>query len=143
MLTERTAVCLLCLTALMPLTVTPQRCSQDGYNYIQKIRNKPPDWASDTRLYTPTLQDFQKCPSATLTCLKAEVDVLCDEWSVEKKIVKSLTRILATQAQSLQKVSQAESGCSNCENFQEQNATVFLDFLSNTVQNINSMSCTQ
>ncbi|KAF0030947.1 hypothetical protein F2P81_017678 [Scophthalmus maximus] len=87
-----------------------------------------------SRLYTPTMADFQQnCPSSTLKCFAAEVKVLDDEWKTRRLNVSHMLEVLAAS------FNQAESGCRQCECFDEETAEEFLKVLLSTLQNANSL----
>ncbi|KAM4627697.1 interleukin 15, like [Polymixia lowei] len=72
---------LVCLLVLAP-GQTQGPCSFETVTVIQEVMGNVKKMNSlDSRLYTPTLEDYQqKCPSSTLNCFAKEANVLHLEW---------------------------------------------------------------
>ncbi|XP_035477934.1 interleukin 15, like isoform X2 [Scophthalmus maximus] len=124
-------LCQVCLLA--PKSAAGLR-SLDVIKRVQLlIREAPKKVSLKSRLYTPTMADFQNCPSSTLKCFAAEVKVLDDEWKTRRLNVSHMLEVLAAS------FNQAESGCRQCECFDEETAEEFLKVLLSTLQNANSL----
>ncbi|XP_038549922.1 interleukin 15, like isoform X9 [Micropterus salmoides] len=93
----------------------------------------------DCRLYTPTIDDYQNCPSSTLKCFADEIKVLIEEWSTVGKIPCFTLNISLTTLAS--KFNQTESECRQCELFREEEAENFLKGLQLTLEMMNSQHC--
>ncbi|CAB1442822.1 unnamed protein product [Pleuronectes platessa] len=120
MLRGRPALGILCFVSFLSLKTQAahRRCTKDIIIRVQTLINKAPDVRlTDIRLYTPTIEDFQKCPSSTLKCYAEEIKVLC----VELKTVKNFK--LNVKLEKLATFfNQTEAACRQCEIFTKQNA---------------------
>ncbi|AWO99460.1 Hypothetical protein SMAX5B_018913 [Scophthalmus maximus] len=135
------------------------------------LTSSPPQVSLKSRLYTPTMADFQKTTAQTQSSEKSmcsgsstgdhrespqnslslwnteeekdggmvhrakatEVKVLDDEWKTRRLNVSHMLEVLAAS------FNQAESGCRQCECFDEETAEEFLKVLLSTLQNANSL----
>ncbi|XP_053277979.1 interleukin 15, like [Pleuronectes platessa] len=139
MLRGRPALGILCFVSFLSLKTQAahRRCTKDIIIRVQTLINKAPDVRlTDIRLYTPTIEDFQKCPSSTLKCYAEEIKVLC----VELKTVKNFK--LNVKLEKLATFfNQTEAACRQCEIFTKQNAATFLDHLQSALQMMNQQFC--
>ncbi|XP_062241741.1 interleukin 15, like isoform X2 [Platichthys flesus] len=138
------ALGILCFVSFLSLKTQAahRRCTKDIVTRVQTLINQAPDVLWDIRLYTPTPEDSQKCPSSTLKCYAEEIKVLC----VELKSVGVQTEKLQLNAK-LEKLAmffnQTEVACRQCEIFTKQNATMFLGNLMSALQMMNQQFCEQ
>lgn len=144
MLTARPSVVNAFLFAVCLLAVSSQLsdgpCSYDLFWKVKNLANEAPNQKClDCRLYTPTIEDYQNCPNATLRCFAGEVKVLADEWEVnDKKRPKHLDKKLERLASHF---NMTESGCVQCELLPEKDVENFLKDLLNTLKIMNSQYC--
>ncbi|CAL1571300.1 unnamed protein product [Knipowitschia caucasica] len=111
-----------------------KRCgSEDGLVLIENITARQPDWGADTQLYTPTEQQIEDCKRSALKCMSKEVEALLEEWTINERDLVRTFRTLAKKTQN-----QKES-CDPCEKFTVQPALTFLQFLTDTLQKINTL----
>lgn len=125
---------LVCLPTLTPKPLPRQTCSRDSIRQVDSLIQQAPDWWLDTKLYTPTKDDFKNCPSSTMNCFAAEIEVLLEEWTLlytYRKLSTALKRIGKSR-------NQTESQCLQCERLQEENAETFLQGLRDTLELVNS-----
>ncbi|XP_076002198.1 interleukin 15, like [Genypterus blacodes] len=127
----------LCLIFLPVLTLQVLRCSHDSLSQVNGLSDKVKDLEGlECRLYTPTKEDYQICPSSTLSCFAAETDVLIKEWgtviSLPKLKVASSLRTLASRFNQT-----AELDCRQCELHKEEEADTFLGSLRSVLEMMN------
>nr|XP_046246073.1 interleukin 15, like isoform X2 [Scatophagus argus] len=89
----------------------------------------------DCRLYTPTIEDYQKCPSSTMKCFADEVKVLIEEWENFPAGGLRLNIKLKKLAKLLNKTEASE--CLQCELSKEEKAEKFLKDLALTLRTMN------
>ncbi|XP_070761987.1 interleukin 15, like isoform X2 [Enoplosus armatus] len=132
-------LCLVCLrlVCLLALPAQPatRLCTQDLIKKVNRLIRRAPSlkWL-DCRLYTPTVDDYQNCPSSTLKCFADELKVLVEEWETAQGVR------LNTELEKLALLlfNQTESECRQCELLQEENAERFLRGLHSTLEMMNS-----
>ncbi|KAG7479991.1 interleukin-15 isoform X1 [Solea senegalensis] len=133
-------LCFVCLLALKPQPANTL-CTQDTIRQVQHLITKTPDLVQlGCKLYTPTPQDYQNCPSSTFRCFADEIKVLNKEWewiTVKNRGIK-LNMKLKRLAESF---NQKETGCRQCELLREQTAETFLSNLSTVLMMMNSQYC--
>lgn len=129
-------LCLVCLPPVMPTPVPQRTCSRDSITQVDSLIQQAPDWWLDTKLYTPTKEDYQNCPRSTMNCFAAEVEVLLEEWTLRLKY-RRLSGALKKLGGSR---NQTESPCLRCERLQEENAETFLQGLRETLEYVNSIN---
>lgn len=132
-------LCFVCLLAMTPQSAA--RChSVDVISNVQMLINDTGLNTLDCRLYTPTIEHFQKCPSTTMNCFADEMKVLTEEW--ENFPYRRLRLNLKLKILS-KNLNQTESDCPQCEVFEEKTAQQFLEKLISALQTMNSMKCPQ
>ncbi|KAG7240173.1 hypothetical protein INR49_027245 [Caranx melampygus] len=133
-------LCFVCLLSLEP-QADAEICTQDIIVRVESLIRLAPElsWL-DSRLYTPTLRDYMKCPSSTIRCFAEEAEVLTDEWeTIVKRIRRFKLSILLKELATY--FNETESVCLRCELLTEQNAENFLNNLLSTLQYINTQHC--
>ncbi|XP_034720593.1 interleukin 15, like isoform X2 [Etheostoma cragini] len=132
-----------CLSGMMPPTAA-KPCSLDTLKKVQNLISIAPGMNQklNCSLYTPTPQDYMKCPKSTLKCFADETQVLIQEWeSVNvgnlrgSRYVYKKLEFLSTELE------QPESECLQCEFLHEENAEKFLEQLKSTLMMMNSQHC--
>ncbi|XP_069390957.1 interleukin 15, like isoform X2 [Paralichthys olivaceus] len=93
----------------------------------------------DIRLYTPTTEDYKKCPSSTLKCFAEEIKVLGEELKTFGRIYNFKLNIKLEKLATF--FNETETACRQCELFIEQNAANFLSDLMSTLQMMNQQFC--
>ncbi|XP_038549918.1 interleukin 15, like isoform X6 [Micropterus salmoides] len=133
-------LCFVCLLSLLPSQLAAKPCTRDILKQVKFLVKLAPSLKSvDCRLYTPTIDDYQNCPSSTLKCFADEIKVLIEEWSTVGKIPCFTLNISLTTLAS--KFNQTESECRQCELFREEEAENFLKGLQLTLEMMNSQHC--
>ncbi|XP_038549917.1 interleukin 15, like isoform X5 [Micropterus salmoides] len=147
-------LCFVCLLSLLPSQLAAKPCTRDILKQVKFLVKLAPSldggWTDgknpaiitksvDCRLYTPTIDDYQNCPSSTLKCFADEIKVLIEEWSTVGKIPCFTLNISLTTLAS--KFNQTESECRQCELFREEEAENFLKGLQLTLEMMNSQHC--
>ncbi|XP_038549919.1 interleukin 15, like isoform X7 [Micropterus salmoides] len=132
-------LCFVCLLSLLPSQLAAKPCTRDILKQVKFLVKLAPSLSVDCRLYTPTIDDYQNCPSSTLKCFADEIKVLIEEWSTVGKIPCFTLNISLTTLAS--KFNQTESECRQCELFREEEAENFLKGLQLTLEMMNSQHC--
>ncbi|XP_054459451.1 interleukin-15-like isoform X2 [Anoplopoma fimbria] len=135
-------LCLVCLLGL-PTQPAAKPCrTEDLLTRLNKtiINTTLQDLTS--RLYTPTREDFQKCPRSTLRCLSAEIHVLFEEWKTITVQAPGELRMKSMLEKLQLYFSEKEPMCRKCELLQEKNAEEFLKQLHEIIQMAN-MICSK
>ncbi|XP_035536635.1 interleukin 15, like isoform X2 [Morone saxatilis] len=134
-------LCLVCLIVLMPQAAA-RFCTRDSIQKIEHLIGKAPEMKGlNCRLYTPTIDHYKKCPSATMKCFAGEMNVLLDEWEITDVYLIKLKTSLKTLADRLNKT---QSGCTiHCELFEMAEPEIFLNILRETLLLMNTLHCTQ
>ncbi|KAK9520406.1 hypothetical protein VZT92_020294 [Zoarces viviparus] len=141
MLRGRSALARVCLCLVCLLGPAAELQSRDLLKQVQTLIGIAPQLNdSGCWLYTPTAQDYEKCPSSSLTCFSEEVQVLIDEWANAGVIKKGRFRLKRGLRLLAVKLKKTESECSRCELFPEEEAKTFLSKLKETIQKMNSRS---
>uniref|UniRef100_A0A8C7MUQ8 Interleukin n=1 Tax=Oncorhynchus kisutch TaxID=8019 RepID=A0A8C7MUQ8_ONCKI len=92
----------------------------------------------DCRLYTPTLADYQKCPTSTLICFEKEVNVLVLESGNKSSPIYKPK--LSIRLKSLIKQKEG-ANCPDCEAHRERTAKDFLTTLQTILEWMNDQGC--
>ncbi|XP_061576453.1 interleukin 15, like isoform X2 [Cololabis saira] len=130
----------LCSLGLLAAMAT-KPCSRDIITRVESL-NATVQMYSDCRLYTPTIQDYKKCPKAALTCFASEVKVLTQELEILGRAEKSRRKNINSELKRLaQMFNQEESECRLCEVLQEENAPRFLENLFLSLEMMNRQHC--
>lgn len=129
-------LCLVCLPTLTPRPAPKRICSKDTIRQVDSLIGDAPDWWLDTKLYTPTKDDYKNCPRSTMNCFAAEMEVLLEEWTLHRTYFR-LSGALRKLGRSL---NQTDSQCLQCERLQEENAETFLQGLREALEHVNSVN---
>ncbi|XP_045930887.1 interleukin 15, like isoform X2 [Micropterus dolomieu] len=132
-------LCLVCLLSLLPPQLAAKPCTRDILRQVKVLVKLAPSLSVDCRLYTPTIDDYQNCPSSTLKCFADEIKVLIEEWRTVRILPRFTLNISLTTLAS--KFNQTESECRQCELFREEEAENFLKGLQLTLEMMNSQHC--
>lgn len=117
-------------------------CSKELPRIVQKCIEEVRKMESfDCRLYTPTLDDYQKCPMSTLTCFEKEVNVLVLESGNKSSPIYKLK--LSFRLKSLKSFIKQKEGanCPDCEVHRERAAKDFLTTLLTILEWMNNKGC--
>lgn len=144
--TARAAFAFLCSVSYLlalppPPAAAEQRGSRDGVRQVDYLLSRASSTARlDSQLYTPTVEDYDICPSAALSCFASEIKVLISEWNPTPKLHKTNLDVLliGLANQVSQESGKTESECPQCESHREENATTFLRGLRRMLEYINS-----
>uniref|UniRef100_A0A665U7R4 Interleukin n=1 Tax=Echeneis naucrates TaxID=173247 RepID=A0A665U7R4_ECHNA len=134
-------MCFVCLPSLKQQEADDRICTQDIVKTVQQLILKAPGmkWL-ESRLYTPTITDYKKCPSSTVKCFAAEIKVLTEEWKIfNPEFKKFKLNLLLGELATL--FNKTEVECPQCELLKEQDAEKFLRYLLSTLQAINTEYC--
>ncbi|KAM4741992.1 interleukin 15, like isoform 2-T2 [Anableps anableps] len=137
-------LCSACLLVVPTQPAAPPKkgpCSKDLVSKVTSLNNSLSQQMVNFSLYTPTIEDYKKCPSGTFKCFSDELSVLSEELTINglsSHRAENLSRRLKGLARSLQ---QLESDCRPCELHQEESAGSFLGVLLKTVHVMNSGNC--
>ncbi|XP_054884152.1 interleukin 15, like [Poeciliopsis prolifica] len=128
-----------CLLAAPNRTRRRDLCSLDRIKKVESLNNMLPT-QMDLSLYTPSVDDYKKCPGATLSCFTDELSVLCEEMKAS-----GLNRTQQNLSQSIwnlaKKFNESESDCRQCELHPEKSPEDFLSVLLNILEMINFGNC--
>ncbi|XP_047248511.1 interleukin 15, like isoform X2 [Girardinichthys multiradiatus] len=138
-------LCSVCLVVVLTRSPAPSKkrpCSKD---IIIKVTSLKKSLLNQTlvncTLYTPTIEDYKKCPSAAFKCFADEMIVLSEELKISGltyDLALSLNRMLKRLAQSFK---QPESDCHQCELHKEESADGLLEALQEVLWLMNSEFC--
>uniref|UniRef100_A0A3Q3A3W9 Interleukin n=1 Tax=Kryptolebias marmoratus TaxID=37003 RepID=A0A3Q3A3W9_KRYMA len=132
---ESVFVCV-CLFVLLTQSSPRKFCSKDFFAQVKALNETLNQTGLNFSLYTPTIQDYQKCPSVALKCFADELEVLNRELEISgvkrSPLFKTLQRLEKNEKQ---------SDCLRCELLEERSAEIFLQNLQDTVQEINAKNC--
>uniref|UniRef100_A0A087XZ73 Interleukin n=2 Tax=Poecilia TaxID=8080 RepID=A0A087XZ73_POEFO len=132
-------LCSVCLLAAPTPSRRNKLCSLGRIDKVKSLNDSLPT-QMDLSLYTPSVEDYKKCPTAALSCFADELSVLCEEMMVsslnctEPKLSQSLRKLA-------KKFKKSESDCRLCELHLEKSPKDFLIVLLNVLQWINSENC--
>ncbi|KAM4589164.1 interleukin 15, like [Fundulus diaphanus] len=141
------SVCLLVAPTQLAAPSRKGRCSKDLHQQVETLRNETLNQTLvNFTLYTPTQVDIKlKCFTTTLTCFADELKVLSEELKISglssdrAEHLSGKLRLLTRPRR--KKAPQLESGCHQCEFYEEKSAKDFFAALLNTLQNMNSVNC--
>uniref|UniRef100_A0A671TW50 Interleukin n=1 Tax=Sparus aurata TaxID=8175 RepID=A0A671TW50_SPAAU len=129
----------LCLACVLVLASQSKLCSRDVFIIVEKLlKCDQNSTCSGCRLYTPSIDDYKRCPRSTMLCFANESKVLIKEW--DNYCGPRLDKKLGQLAQCFK---QPESLCRPCELQNEETAGKFLADLLVTLQMIKSQNCTR
>ncbi|XP_068601616.1 interleukin 15, like [Brachionichthys hirsutus] len=133
----------LCLTCLLALTAKPPAkiCTRDIIAKVQHLKDAPDLMSLECRLYTPTIEDYMRCPGATIKCFADEIGVLIQEWERVPRGGFKLNVKLGKLARQFLNKAPEDSPCFRCELSKEQRAGEFLQDLLSTLQAVNAQRC--
>ncbi|TNN01405.1 interleukin 15, like isoform X1 [Takifugu flavidus] len=133
-------LCVIFLLTVALQLAAKKACSYDIIISVQTLINSTSSLTGlDSRLYTPTIDDYIKCPKSTLMCFAEEVKVLQRE--SESKAF-SLIRMLRNVAGSpFQPQPQPQPDCLQCEVHAERATEQFLGDLLTVLQRMNADNC--
>ncbi|XP_056139821.1 interleukin 15, like isoform X1 [Lampris incognitus] len=165
--TLRGFLCLICLDIFAAMrTHGRPGCGFETTQLVGELIQRVQEMeAFDSRLYTPTLDDYENCPRSTLSCFAKEAYVLNLEWPTNAPLLQpanrttprrvagrtaahglrapdqgaSLARRLGGLGQQLQQTDRGR--CEQCEAHAEEEVKVFLGRLYEVLQRINSEIC--
>ncbi|XP_078140479.1 uncharacterized protein LOC139913106 isoform X2 [Centroberyx gerrardi] len=114
-------------------------CSHEAFQIVSNLTQtaNEMEWLNST-LYTPTLDDYMKCPTSTLNCFAQEVKVLNVEWPTLRPTLKLTLRRLAKHLGNLERRSINQTCYQMCELHEEKAAGEFLETLKVILQNMNT-----
>ncbi|XP_038163885.1 interleukin 15, like [Cyprinodon tularosa] len=136
------SVCL--LVALSQRATTPRKkgCIRDITHQVSTLMNcSSMQKLEDLKLYTPNRTSYEQCPRATFTCFRDELSVISNElviYGLDNNRTKS---ILKRMSFLLLQHNKPESGCLQCELFEQKDVRKFLGALLNILQMVNSEKC--
>ncbi|KAG8001686.1 hypothetical protein GBF38_002672 [Nibea albiflora] len=103
----------LCLVCQLPAVLPgPNLCSHDLHTNVQTLISSSDVTLLDSKLYTPTIDDYKKCPRSTMKCFAEEMKVLIVEWETIpykginlshrlNKLVKKLNQVRRKETRSV------------------------------------------
>uniref|UniRef100_A0A674NBJ6 Interleukin-21 n=1 Tax=Takifugu rubripes TaxID=31033 RepID=A0A674NBJ6_TAKRU len=125
-------LCVIFLLTVALQLAAQKACSYDIIISVQTLINSTPT-GLDSRLYTPTINDYDKCPESTLMCFAEEVKVLKYESEIEAfSLIRKLRRIAG---------SFKKPDCLQCELSAERATKQFLRDLLTVLQHMNALNC--
>uniref|UniRef100_A0A3B1ITT9 Interleukin n=1 Tax=Astyanax mexicanus TaxID=7994 RepID=A0A3B1ITT9_ASTMX len=111
-------------------------CTKETVEEVENLlENLPKMKVYDCKLYTPTVSDFTNCSKSMLECFVKETNVLSAEI---KENLQKLRRMLGNLIRRMQ---DKRPPCPVCEVYKEEKAETFLKNLVETLQKMNSLSC--
>ncbi|XP_011480458.1 interleukin-15 isoform X2 [Oryzias latipes] len=129
----------LCFMFPPMLTSPSNQCPRTIITLVEQLRklNCLQD-CPDSTLYTPDVQDFKRCPSTTLRCFVAELQVLRAELTHDGCI--AVSNRTARRLEVWSNRYKTEQDCLQCELLEETSVDNFLQSLVSVLQNICSES---
>ncbi|XP_071387925.1 interleukin 15, like [Centroberyx affinis] len=114
-------------------------CSREAVHIVSNLtqKAKETEWLT-SRLYTPTMDDYNKCPISTLKCFAQEVKVLKVEWPSNGPTTTTTTNLLQLARHLGNLGRQINQTCNQmCELHEEKAAGEFLETLKVILQSMN------